>query len=597
VGRWRWLRPVAVALAVPFVAFSMVGISGIPAPVLLAVVVVVAIVLWRRRGTGLPAALDRWAGPPVPASAGSGAVADPWASGPRGPARPVALALAPVESQHLATDPWFAVGVGFWMVLIAVFGVFFPDDAEWSRWQLYALLPAFAHPFVGCWIVAVHRGVTRARRAGDEELLESCPASGDDRAVGFLLTAWLALVVTVVAAGALLVMVELRNPHVFGPGGRRVVVDLFVTAILPIGGTALGVALGRWAPWRLVPIVAVLAVAALSQVISKLGDSSYERVRSLVGWADGTPFDTVFHDPPTWERVAWLGGLTVVVTGVALLRGAHRRVATGAMAVGASLAVLAAASLVGPVPAGQAAEMAALISDPAGHAECRAASPTVRVCTYAAYADLGADVAAELVPVAAALPGWVAPARFAQGFDGVVEDLPREVRDRIGPSSTEGDGLYLGYSSHPEALRAARYRLAADALGLPSDPQFPGLSVAGEARGIVLLWLATRGLTAAQVATAFAPYDPLDAPSALLGDVWPGRCHDEEATVVWGQRDLAAALIVAGDDERDVSRVITQGWDHWIDPATPRDELLAALGHEPLGPADAVDPSLADRCV
>jgi hypothetical protein len=221
------------------------------------------------------------------------------------------------------------------------------------------------------------------------------------------------------------------------------------------------------------------------------------------------------------------------------------------------------------------------------------------VCAYAGYEDLADTVATEVAPIAAILDRSFGPVRLVHGFDGVIDDLPAEVRDRLGVAEVEARSgeLHLGYSSHPEAITAARFRLAAHAAGLASDPRFPGESVAGEARGVVVLWLATIGLEPADVARILRPQDPLDAPSSLPGDVWPGRCHDEEATLVWGHLDLQAGLLLARSDVDDTRRVVTEGWDRWLDPATTRDELLAALGLAPLGPVEEVDPTLAERCV
>ncbi len=601
MDRERVVVVVAGALGIVALAAATVGVMG-PSLFVLLGAGGLGLLLWR--GRRRPVTADQaWTG----AAAWEISAAGPMASPPTRRMAPkgssVAWSLSRLEAGHLASTGWFGIGVGFWLILILVFGVLWPEEAYWSRWEMAALMVAFAHPFVGCWLVAVHRGMSRPHRDGSEELFASCPAAPEVRTAAFVMTAWLAVVVTWVAAGAVLVLVSLRNPNLFGPWGGRAVVELTVMTILPIGATVLGTALGRWAPWRLVPILAVLGVAGTSFVLSGLGPSSYETERALVSWVYSGPFNVVFLHPPVWERLAWLGGLSVVVACIAFLADVRSRRVVVPLVLGAVFAVVAAGSLLRPLSAREGAALAAPIADPAAHQDCRSAGGDVMVCAYRPYVDLAGLMAEEIAPVVAALPPGVGSVTFRQRFDGSVAELPEVVRRNIPEPGDEGDEgdepLYFGFASHHDALRAGRFRLAAHAIGLGTDPVDPGTSVSGQARGVVVLWLATRGWSPSQIDQALTPelHGDGEFSATQRGDIWPGRCNDEVATVVWSPQDLAAARVLVRLDDDVVRRVVWSQWDRWSDPGTGTDELLAAVGLGPVGPAEPVDPGGAERCV
>jgi len=117
--------------------------------------------------------------------------------------------------------------------------------------------------------------------------------------------------------------------------------------------------------------------------------------------------------------------------------------------------------------------------------------------------------------------------------------------------------------------------------------------VAGQARGVVALWLAARGLdpdAAIKLATAGRRGQrgttPASADAFDRGFAWPASC--ETAPVVWSAQDLAAARALLGRPAGEVTSAVHRGWDRWRDPGTGTDALLAEMGLSPAGPFDQV---------
>jgi hypothetical protein len=268
---------------------------------------------------------------------------------------------------------------------------------------------------------------------------------------------------------------------------------------------------------------------------------------------------------------------------------------------GAAVAIVAATSLFRPLPAARAEALASMVTDPAAHQTCTDVSSQVDVCVYTPYRDHGQRLADEISPVAAAIPpSWRGdPVVLRQRFDANPFDLPDAVQRYFPDGFDRGptEDLFAGFSSHPEAYRAGRLRLAAHVVGLPTDPVFPGVSVAGQARGVVALWLSVRGMTEDAERALTPDYgSPDQVSSAMRGSVWPGLCHGEENAIVWSQQDLEGARALLAVPEAEVAEVLDDDWERWTDPATATDELLRAFGLDPVGPADEVDPAEADQC-
>lgn len=568
------------------------GVLG--TPVLLALVAVVVWALRSRRGRRGGGDVG-WAPPPT---------IDLSRVRPAGlPARgSVTRALAPVEWILLATNAWFAVGVGFCILLVGLFAVAFPEELEASWWGIMSLAPMLVHPLTGGIVVAAHRGVTRSRRDGTDELFTSCPAGWGTRTRAHLAGMLPAALASGIFLGVFVLLASVGNPHIGGRIDTRELIDLAIALVLPAGGVALGVALGRWAPWTIVPFVAVALVGvASSRILTIGGDGAFATGDWLSTFMPASAADIIYFDPPGWARVVWFVALTGAVSALALMRGTHSRRVPLTLAGSLVVAVVAASVVMQPLTDAQAAEQAALISDVEAHQTCTPVGSVGSVCVYDAYRDRADAFVTELEPVAAALPPGVPaePAVFRQFVDTGAGGLPAPVADLLEPEDFRLDDLRLRFYAHPDTFAATRMRLAAYAVGLPTEAMGTSVPtvVAGQARGVLVLWLGTRGLDPNTARKLVAPADEPGVPDTpqTQGDIWPGRCYDEEGVLVWAPQDLEAARLLIDLPAAAVHDVVVGQWDRWIDPETTTDDLLAALGADPVGPPDHIV-AFADTC-
>ena len=168
--------------------------------------------------------------------------------------------LGAVEGRHLALSGWFGAGLGLCVMTIVLF-VFVWGGENFDSWQETLQYSSwFVHPLTGFVVIAAHRAVTRARRDHAEELFDTCATSPSTRTAGFLASAWTPAIAGFLFLAAMTIGTAWRNPGVHGPIGLDGVADVLASLALPVGGVALGVALGRWVPFSLAPIVAVVGV-------------------------------------------------------------------------------------------------------------------------------------------------------------------------------------------------------------------------------------------------------------------------------------------------------------------------------------------------
>lgn len=517
-------------------------------------------------------------------------------------ARRVAAALSRVEARELATSPWFGVGIGFLVISFLSFAVVWGAE-NGSPWvEVVALAPWLAHPLVGMVVLAAHRGVTRARRDGTDELFDTCPALPATRTWGSIGSAWvpvLALIAFFVVYGA---TTSVRSPNLYGSPGPDAIAMLVGALILGIGGVVLGVALGLWARFALAPVVAVVGIGFLSLKLATTGDpgwNPWQQLSTFPPISSETP--PIFTDGPAWSHLGWVAALTGAVLVVAVAR--HRRDRTVAV-LGAAACLLVAVTGVAatrPMPGSSAARIAGRIAHPADHQRC-VPSGSVKVCVYAGNEELGERVVAEVEPVAAMLPDPMSPLTLRQGFPADVDDLPPEVARRLpdGVPPPPAGEVALGFSGSPDALRVPRYLVALNALGLPTQPgpDHRAVVIAGQARGVVALWLATRALGPGLIGDLTSGLTARDLgnrqPDAFdRGYAWPVDCG---TPVVWSAQDLRAARSLAALPEAAVRAAMHQAWERWRDPGTGTNDLLAAVGLPPVGPFDAVQSRTQDPC-
>lgn len=600
----RLTRFLLTVLLLGGVVFALMGAGETTGPVILLVPVVciaAGVALFHRPAAGLELG---WAGrsaSPDGATlvAGGAFTPSPPAESqrPRAGRRQVAAALARVEAREWLSSPWFAAGAAFCILETLLFGWAWSVDFEapWREW--FVLFPIMAHPLVGMAVVGSHQAVTRARRDGAEELFEACPADEAIRTAAHLRAAWVPAVLGVVTIIVGSVLLGARSDRLYGPIDARAVADSLTAIVLTLCGVWLGVALARWAPWRLVPVVSVATLLPVIIALGNLGDPHWSNARQLSTWPRYPDHDLLFTAPPVWWHLLWLAALGGLMGVVALVHARRdRRVLQAGVAV-AVLAIVAGIAQTRPVSPSDATRLASLVAEPERHQTCRSA-PGVEICAYRGYEGYLDDAIGHAAPVAAAAPRSGPPLTLRQAFDGEVEVLGPEVRralDGLPPRS--GGYLPIGFSTSDPAMDAVRLTVALASVGLPVEPEAGDLPlvVAGQARGVVALWLGARGLgpgAATKLAShRLDPHDTPDgeAPTAIdLGSAWPDPCGAGPAPVAWARQDLAAARALLSRPVGEVHRLLVFDWDRFTDPATGTDELLAAAGLDPVGPPDHI---------
>ena len=185
---------------------------------------------------------------------------------------------------------------------------------------------------------------------------------------------------------------------------------------------------------------------------------------------------------------------------------------------------------------------------------------------------------------------------FLTTFDKQNKELQDEVREAVEDNipTLPAHALRIRYYSTEKNEVASRLRMAAYAVGLPTEASLSrrGEIVAGQARGVVVLWLASRGLTGKPlrrlVSEVGAPegekWDATDR-----GSVWPAGCEGEDPVLQWAPKDLAAARSLLTVPANRVQALVSSQWARWVARGTTVDELLTAAGLGPLGPAEHIE--------
>ena len=379
------------------------------------------------------------------------------------------------------------------------------------------------------------------------------------------------------------------------PGGALAIT--LAALLLGAGAVALGVALGEWVRFSLAPLIAVVGVAFATLGLNNAGDPGWNPFTQLSTAPALSDFAPIFERPPAWWHLLWIVALVVVVAVLAVAR--HDRSARVGVAagMGALVAAIAGVGATRPLSSGVAASIAARIAAPAEYTTCAGARP-VRVCTFPGYEGQRAFVLDEVAAVAAVLPASTDEIVVRHALDGTLAQLPPEIRRRL-PDGLPALGdreVPLAYNVSVGRTDSASFGVALAAMDLPPRPdaQLMPLVIAGQSRGVVALWLATRGATVDKAIDFLTPSVGADATAFERGSLAVGDC--EVPPVVWSQQDLAAARALVGLPEATVRAVVGRGWDRWTDPATSTDALLGALGLDSFGPYDVVEPQPGNPC-
>lgn len=536
---------------------------------------------------------------PAPAAGPAPVAASP---GQTGESTPIVRALVGVEGRLLLTSAAFAVGLGFCALLIALF-VFVWGGENTTPWsENLQTMPWLVHPLVGMTVLASHRAVTRGSRDRVDEVLDTCPVPWSVRTLGHLGSAWLPLAVAAGFVAAVIAGTAWQGELVHGPIGVDDGFDVIAALLLPVGGVALGVALGRWFRSTLVPVVAVIGIAFATTGINGIGGQDWNAYTALTTAPTIEGPSPVFTDRPAGFHLLWIAGLILLVVVAAVVRDRRTRpvLFTGIAAV--VVVALAGFGATRPVSDGSARHIADLVAQPEDHQVCLAATDRLEVCTFGHHRDLLAPFTSLVTPVAEALPAPAGSFTLRHRYLGDLADLPPEVRSLL-------DGVDLDRRPSNEIAVPEVDDVSFDPLGtpmivglgvvgLPTAPDDHGLPevVAGQARGVVALWLAVRGVAPERRAVVLTAREPASPDPYDRGLPRSADHTCAVPSVVWSAQDLAAARAIVARPDGELAGVLAADWARWTDPSVTTDELLAALGLAPMGPYDQPEPRPADTC-
>jgi hypothetical protein len=397
--------------------------------------------------------------------------------------------------------------------------------------------------------------------------------------------------------GLLVALVAWRSDLVYGPIPSETLFDIAAAVALGAGGVALGVALGRWIAFSLAPVVVVVGVAFGTLAISNVGGHDWNPYVYL-GTAPTIegPSPIFVHRPAAWHLL-WILALVGIMAVLAIARNRRDRPVRIAAAAVVVLGLVAGIGATRPIPASAAERIADLVARPEAHQRCDVLAPTVEVCLFDLHRPVLDLLDDRVLGVAAALPEGHPSITMRQVYDEELADLPPEVRELLTPEDLlrPRAEVPLGFGSDwQDPVTHPAFDLALGAAGLPvrPGPENRALVVAGQARGVVALWLASRGLEGHELSQVTSSPAPTSLSSYERGSLEVGDCS--EPSVVWSAQDLIAVRRIVL--RTDVAATIHAQWDHWLDPATGTDELLAALGEAPVGPFDEVPPLPGNPC-
>jgi hypothetical protein len=240
--------------------------------------------------------------------------------------------------------------------------------------------------------------------------------------------------------------------------------------------------------------------------------------------------------------------------------------------------------------------IADLVTDPAAHQTC-IEGPSARVCSYP-----------ELMEIA---EGWLAVAsKVSDAAPTAAIDRPVEVHVRLSPeeiallaapvrAELERRADSFPWAGEPGLHPDLRWGGADDVdtrallvahelVGLPEPAAPPVVAcfAGGQARSAISIALAGRALPDGRHNDYRSPSEGgnpsdsgarLDDPTVtdLAEESWE---TDTEPAVVHSASDLAIGRALLDRPEDEVRAVLADGWETWIDPATPTADLATAFG-------------------
>jgi hypothetical protein len=249
-------------------------------------------------------------------------------------AMPTVLRLAAKESRRLVMHPATLVG---WALLGFMFFVgAFVDPGPVIAFDQITTGTTF-YPGLFC-VLAAHMVTTRDQRAGTGELLDSVPATREQRVAGLLIAAWAPAMIALGLNLLIRAYFVWQDVYVVVPGAGHVLQG----PVTVLGGALLGIMLGLWLPQRVTPVLAMV-VLVIGSIVLTSPPYTETLYAPLVSWVDWGPYDGTkwyaLEEGNPGAHVVYLLGLCGLAGVAAWLRVTDRRW----LAVVLGLAVLAVA--------------------------------------------------------------------------------------------------------------------------------------------------------------------------------------------------------------------------------------------------------------
>jgi hypothetical protein len=564
--------------------------------------------------------------------------------------RSAVWALARSEGGRLTRHPIFLGGV----LLSAVAFVMATKNRAPVLHRDDILAGAALLPLAGATMLVSNLAALRSLRHGTGELFDSTITTRQRRTMGHLLSVgWAAGGAALMVLLFMLYLVSLDPVGV--PSAFEVLTGPAVVALLG----ALGVFVATWWRSVAAGPVVLVGVGALQLALSLLVAHNVEGtsgLRWLAPWVsltnnDGTPPRELVIRPAGWHLMYVLA-LTVALGSLALVRSGLRLRRGGLVGLATVVAVWSGVMQTLPPSGTQLLELAAMVEHPERYQACEAEA-SVRYCAYPAYAPWIERWQAVVTPVMAKVPMTAHPAGLLVQqsflFDASGSDVPGEAIERLSdpgtgrPLSPNGPAIHVGaswlrgqpdtdeeYREQGEADQelALALGISARIVGLPGPHEgvvltaedadrlldglapderegartfifpgaaYPGCEVAGQARGMVALWLA--GQATPGTASLLRSLVARDHPRVLRYDDGTGTrselAHGLDigggvyyvftgGLLSWSWHEAAYAVQMLDRPAGQTAALLEAHWDALIDPATRADEAIAMLGLHPL---------------
>lgn len=440
-------------------------------------------------------------------------------------------------------------------------------------------------------LLAANAATLRSRRHRTDELLLSMPTPGRVRTLAHLSSVVVVVPLAVLVAAGFWWWRTSTDP-VTSPDPFELATG---PALLLLGG-CLGVMLARWAPSPTVAPIVVVGLLVLEFIVNILtgGIESGGRIKWLAPMVgqQGVAHELLVR--PTGWHLAYLIGLVAVLSCAALLRYQADRRALTATGMALAMVVVTAGAQLRPLGTGQQPHELADRLTAAAQENCQE-SDAITYCAVPGYESWIHDWSASVTPVLAELPPDGRPEQLTirqDSFGGSVEFLgPDEPANRPdAPTNSEvRPGLWWGRGPGTAAYQfGLALGVAGLAVGLSPDGAITSngasyCSSAGQARGVVALWLAGQSSDDSarylrqevDIRASDTPSPSGNVPAEMFFD---GRAGQPLGSHGYGLRDAVAAVQLLDRSSSQVSDLVTDHWDVLTDPDTTIDQAVRLLG-------------------